>query len=372
MGFLRRRGGKGKEDDEPLPELTEEQQEQVEEVIKDNLSLMKEVVMRIREDEDYAKNMYSNCPRLQHLLDQYPDLRVVFQDPKMIRINFEQVYRDAGGVLPEDEEKKPSCFTRFVNSPIFKVLKVLLFVKKLLSCVAGGGFAFATGLITGCCFEDALEEIEGDADPLDDIDLDPNKEALNHAADYMEDPEVQEKMQELLEQDPDELQDSIENDEELRVLRDSNPLCEELMKDPETLKCLTDPDNLRALADAPDLIEADFIDPDGFDSSVLENQVEGGYDTYDGAYDTMDVGEGLYDDVELGEEDIEYDDGEAAEGEGEDEEEEEEEGIWNDAELEEQDRPDTQASKSASKSKARNTAKKTAQDTAEEGAQQPV
>ena len=149
MGFLRRRGGKGKEDDEPLPELTEEQQEQVEEVIKDNLSLMKEVVMRIREDEDYAKNMYSNCPRLQHLLDQYPDLRVVFQDPKMIRINFEQVYRDAGGVLPEDEEKKPSCFTRFVNSPIFKVCIWQTCLPTVLLCGWLAVHCCASRVITG-------------------------------------------------------------------------------------------------------------------------------------------------------------------------------------------------------------------------------
>ena len=44
----------------------------------------------------------------------------------------------------------------------------------------------------------------------------------------MEDPNVQEQMQRLLE-DPDNLADAIENDSELRTLRDSNPLCAELV-----------------------------------------------------------------------------------------------------------------------------------------------
>ena len=169
MGLLRRKGGKDKDGLSSTQDVTatqggdgvqldDEQLEAVQEAMKDNLTLMKEVVMRIREDPEFAKDMYKDCPRLQHLLDQYPDLRCVFQDPKMIRINFEQVYRDAGGVLPEDEDdsKKQSFMVWFANSPIFKVIKLLLFVKKAMACVAGGGFAFVSGFITGCCFEDAL------------------------------------------------------------------------------------------------------------------------------------------------------------------------------------------------------------------------
>jgi hypothetical protein len=246
----------------------------VQEVMKDNLELMFEVVQRIRDDEDFAKGIYKDCPRLQHLLDQYPDLRPVFEDPKLVRINFEQVYKDAGGILPEDEDeaKKKTWFQWFINSPIFKVLKVLMFIKKLLACIAGGGFAFISGCFMGCCFEDALEELdadgEGDGD-IDDGQMDPGKEALNRAADHMEDPEVQERMQQLLD-DPEGMEEAIENDSELRALRDSNPLCEELMKDPDTMRILTDPDNLRALGEASDLIEADFIDPDGFTPTDIE------------------------------------------------------------------------------------------------------
>ena len=36
------------------------------------------------------------------------------------------------------------------------------------------------------------------------------------------------------------------------------------MQDPETMRILVDPDNLRALAEAPQMIELDFADPNGF------------------------------------------------------------------------------------------------------------
>ena len=68
-------------------------------------------------------------------------------------------------------------------------------------------------------------------------------------------------MRVLLESNPENLDEAIEQDPELKALRDSNPLCAELMKDPETMQILVDPDNLRALADCPDLIEQDFSDP---------------------------------------------------------------------------------------------------------------
>jgi hypothetical protein len=317
-------------------------QDKAQEVMKDNLELMKDIVMKIREDPEFAKNIYSNCPRLQHLLTQYPDLRPIFENPKLVRINFEQVYRDAGGVLPEDEEKskKKSWLVWLVNSPIFKVLKLVLFVKKLVGCIAGGGFAFISGCIMGCCFEDALEELEADEDASADMDggPDPTQEALNKAAEHMEDPEVQEQMQRLLE-DPDNLQEAIENDDELRALRDSNPLCEELMSDPDTMRVLTDPENLRALGEAPSLIEADFIDPDSFtpDADVDIETGDGDFDIADGGDDDFDTGGGG-NDADANFDDADGDGDAEADGEGEDEgdENEEEEGWWDDAELEEQ------------------------------------
>mmetsp|Transcript_36365 Transcript_36365/g.87824 ORF Transcript_36365/g.87824 Transcript_36365/m.87824 type:complete len:649 (+) Transcript_36365:463-2409(+) len=338
-----------------VADIDPELQDKAQDVMKDNLELMKDIVMRVRDDPDFAKGIYKDCPRLQHLLEQYPDLRPIFEDPKLVKINFEQVYREAGGVLPEDEEKKKrSWLVWIVNSPIFKVLKLLLFVKKLVACIAGGGFAFVSGLFIGCCFEDALEELDGDADADadadGDMDADPNKEALNRAADHMEDPEVQEQMQRLLE-DPDNLQEAIENDSELRQLRDSNPLCEELMSDPDTMRVLVDPDNLRALGDAPSLIEMDFVDPDSFIPDVDADIETGGMDDagFDADYDASADGEVDIDvetdadaEVDLEDQDDGFDaeDQDDAEGDGDDadgeEEEEDDEGWWEDGELEDQ------------------------------------
>ena len=131
----------------PPPEVDQETQEKAQQVMKDHLEIMKDVVMKIRHQEGYAKAMYANCPRLQHLLDKNPDLRPVFEDPRLVRINFETVYKEAGGILPEDEEEEerkrnnPSLIMRIANHPIFKILKVLIFVKKFIGCIAGGGIA---------------------------------------------------------------------------------------------------------------------------------------------------------------------------------------------------------------------------------------
>lgn len=281
----------------PLPKLDKETTAKAQAVMKDHLTIMRDVVMKIRHQEGYAKAMYANCPRLQHLLERNPDLRPVFEDPRLVRINFETVYKEAGGILPEDEEEEerkkrnPSLIVRIANHPIFKFLKVLIFVKKIIGCIAGGGIALVsscwhclTDCCTDCCCEDAVEEVgEVDLDSQDEYGLDPdapldeNQKALNTAADYMEDPEVQEQMQRLLE-DPENLEDAIENDAELRALRDSNPLCAELMQDPETMKILTDPDNLRALGEAPHMIELDFTDPNGFtpEADFVEDNYNGG------------------------------------------------------------------------------------------------
>lgn len=331
MGLFRRKGGGGSgSETEGTTTIDEEGgatvaveaviTEQAQAVMLTHLEMMKEIVMKIRNEPGYAKNMYKECPRLQYLLEQNPDIRPVFEDPALVRINFETVYREAGGVLPEEEahavlaeakaKQKKSWIVRIANSPLFKLIKVALFFKKVIGCIAGGGIAAIGGCIacatdccTDCCCEDALEQISVDGDgsvDLDDGDYDemefgvegappdPNAEALNHAAEYMEDPDVQEQMQRLLE-DPDNLADAIENDTELRTLRDSNPLCAELMQDPETMKILVDPDNLRALGEAPQMIELDFADPNGFvpdtDFIDIEGGGGGGLETFDVDFD---------------------------------------------------------------------------------------
>jgi len=334
MGLFRRRaGGKegksSKKDKNPqpllgtsnhvvdetsdIPEMDPLLAEKARIVMKDHLNIMRDVVMKIRHEDGYAKAMYSNCPRLQHLLDRNPDLRPVFEDPRLVRINFETVYKEAGGILPEDEEAEaykrdhPSLLVRIANSRLFKVLKLLFFIKKIIACFAGGGIAIVAscwGCCTNCCTscfcEDALEEV-GEIDEEDGFDdedindgpqLDENQKALNAAADYMEDAEVQDQMQRLLE-DPEYLEDAIENDTELRTLRNSNPLCAELMRDPETMKILVDPDNLRALGEAPNMIELDFTDPNGFtpDADFLDIEFGNleGLDLMDGNGGDLDL-----------------------------------------------------------------------------------
>ena len=285
MGEVRQRPSRGFDNALAGGEDRAKVEEKAQAVMEDNLELMREVVMLIREDEDFARSIYSDCPRLQHLLDKHPDLRPVFEDPELIRINFEEVYRKNGGVLPEDELKKPPawkrCVSCIVNHPLFKVFRVLLFIKKVLNCIMGGGFAIIRGCFAGCiggfCMEEALDHV-GDHDALGDAGADngpnsANRAQLNKAADHMAEPEVQEKMNQVLESgDQEQLDQLIENDKELKALRDQNPLCAELMNDPETMRILVDPDNLRALADAPDLIAEDFADPDW----VAPDDIEGG------------------------------------------------------------------------------------------------
>jgi hypothetical protein len=245
-----------------------DEQELLHDVMGDNLDLMLEIVMKIREDEDFAKSIYDDCPRLQLLLDQHPDLRPIFEDPNLVRINFEQVYRNAGGVLPEDKQNE--IYKKFkeilpivVNHPLFKVFRFVLFIKKIYNFIFGGGLAMMKNIYISFLGFSGISMINPNG-LLDMIGVpeDTHKETLYQAAEYMEDPAVQEQMKILLEGNPEDLDEAIEQDPDLRALRESDPLCAELMNDPSTMKILLDPDNLRALADCPDLIEADFANPD--------------------------------------------------------------------------------------------------------------
>jgi hypothetical protein len=277
-----------------------EENEQLQEVMSDNLELMLEIIMKVREDEDFAKSVYADCPRLQHLLDQHPDLRPIFEDPKIVRINFETVYRKAGGRLPEDKvsvfaaasEKFKKTASYVVDHPAFKVFQFLVFLKKCYTFVVGFGANAVRAMLSGMFgsgeynsgsstenninsnVEDQFQDAGlGSADDL-------HKEGLYKAAEHMEDPDVREKMNSLVDGDPDKLSDAIENDVELRSLRESNALCAELMSDPSTMRILVDPENLRALGDCPDLIEMDFADPgwkpDPFDAVPFDDTVTPG------------------------------------------------------------------------------------------------
>lgn len=339
------------------------------------LELMRDIVMRIREDPIYASTIYADCPRLQHKLDERPDLRPVFEDPDLVRINFEQVFREAGGKLPEDEEEEKKkacwrkCLARVVNHPLFKVLRFILLIKKLVGCVTGGGFALVKGCFQRMCCESICEAagdqaIDGDFDAEGDAEagvesVNPtnaaNRVALNKVADYFEDPEVAEAMNELLENDPEGLEEAIENDPELKALRDSSPLCAELMSDPETMRILVDPDNLRALAECPDLIEADFADPHWEPTDV--EQAGSGSDIIQAAGAAKDgvvVADGIAELAELagdadindagldvGDVDVDAEADADADGEGEEDgEEEEEEGMLEEYEMGEAEGPE--------------------------------
>ena len=362
------------------------QNEVVEEVMRDNLDLMLEIVMRIREDPHFASTIYSDCPRLQHLLDQNPDLRPIFEDPYLVRLNFEKVYTDAGGTLPDAGPANKSLLAMIVSHPLFKVFRFLLVIKKVVSCIMGGGAAFFKSLVKGMCFDDVADMADlGDSDAQDqnaggnnDNDDDRHdtspenqeaKENLNRAADHMEDPEVQERMNEILNtDDPEQLDEAIENDPELKALRDSNPLCEELMSDPETMRILVDPDNLRALGECPDLIEQDFANPDWSPPDV---EAGPGLDTigeaeFEGALTfeaEPELDEDL-EDIEAGEDDAGSAEsnleGDEDEGDGDEEEEdEEEEGPefeMGDEEVEKKDKP--QGKKGSKSKKGKNQMKK--------------
>ena len=269
---------KALDDETPERELYEDDalNDKAQDVMASNLDVMRDIVFRIREDEEFAKSIYANCPRLQHLLKEHPDLRPIFEDPKLVRINFEKVYRDQGGVLPEDEEDKeePGVFRRAYDfiiakiaiitaHPLFKVFKILMLIKKIVGLLSPTkGFGLIKGFFVGL-FTDPDVVIDPN---IDDIGNPANLEMrmqLNAAAEHMEDPEIQERMDEMLD-NPDSMEETIENDPQLRALRVENQLCAALMDNPDTMRILVDPDNLRALAEAPDLIEQDFLDPSGF------------------------------------------------------------------------------------------------------------
>jgi hypothetical protein len=165
----------------------------IQDAMGSHLDLMLDIIMQIRQDEAFARSIYANCPRLQHLLDQHPDLRPIFDDPKLVRINFEDVYRKAGGMLPEDtptiKQRVLKVVGRIVQHPLFKLLRFLLVVKKIYNCIVGGGLGLVRetlcALFTDGGAAAACEDVDADGG-----DVNPENEAcreqLVRCADYME------------------------------------------------------------------------------------------------------------------------------------------------------------------------------------------
>ena len=169
----------------------------IEDAMGNHLDLMLDIIMQIREDEAFARSIYANCPRLQHLLDQHPDLRPIFDDPKMVRLNFEDVYRKAGGILPEDaptiKQRALVIVGRIVRHPLFKVLRFLLVIKKIYNCIVGGGLSCVRGALCAMFTDGGTAAAAAGAS--DDVDVDGGdvnleneacRDQLMSCADYME------------------------------------------------------------------------------------------------------------------------------------------------------------------------------------------
>ena len=125
-------------------------------------------------------------------------------------------------------------------------------------------------------FEGDIEPPSGDAALAAD--------ACNAAAEHFDDPAVAEEMDRLLEENPDNLDEIVENDETLRNLRNSDPIAAELMRDPETFKVITDGDNLRAMGELTQAMEGDFVN--GLDGG-------GGADAAANAMDALDAADAV-------------------------------------------------------------------------------
>jgi hypothetical protein len=193
--------------------------------------MMKEIVDKIKKDEEFARNIYADCPRLQALLTKHPDIRPLFENPRFVIINFQKVYHDA-------------IRDQVTAHPLFWVFEILARIHRVVMWPI-----HIYRFTKACCCATTLN--------------DERLFSIYNAANRLADPDVQAQLDEALADDPTLLGLLIEANIDLRALRDSNPLCAEMMNDPETFRIISIPDNLRALGDAPELIELDFLDPDG-------------------------------------------------------------------------------------------------------------
>jgi hypothetical protein len=197
----------------------------------ENLELMKRIVDLVKADEEFARNVYADCPRLQSLLTRHPDLRSFFESPRFIMINFQKVYDDAVRDLVSAH-------------PLFWVFETLARIHRVVMCPIHIYKFIKT------CFCAPL---------LNDERFVP----IYNAANRLEDPDIQAQLHEAIAGDPSLLEHFVATHEDLRTLRDSDPLYAEIMSNPDTFRIISIPDNLRALVYARELIELDILDPDG-------------------------------------------------------------------------------------------------------------
>jgi hypothetical protein len=195
------------------------------------LKIMKACVDKVNVDEEFARNIYADCPRLQALLTKRPDIRPFFESPKFIIINFRKVYDDAIRDL-------------VTSHALFWVFQILARIHRVVMCPI-----HIFKVIRACSY----------ATTLNDERLFP----IYNVASRLEDSDVRAQLHEAIAGDPTLLKRFVEAHEGLRALRDSDPLYAEMISDPEAFRIISIPENLRALCDAPELIQLDFLDSDG-------------------------------------------------------------------------------------------------------------
>jgi len=304
-----------------------------EEVLQDNPDAMHDLMQKIRSDPNYITSLYKDCPGMRQVLDEHPDLKKIFENPDIMRRSFEAVYiknggepepvdeddsdyesdtdeddyessyggsnrrgkayGDAGTLATEDfddddtlaRQKKALKKKRAEEKAARNPSKAVKFLSKLVGM--RGIVILVISFMSPFKIVRKLGEVffEGDIEPPSG-DAALAADACNAAADHFDDPAVAEEMDRLLEENPDNLDEIVENDETLRNLRDSDPIAAELMRDPETFKVITDGENLRAMGELTEAMQADFAN--GLDGG-------GGVDAAANAMDALNTADAVGD-----------------------------------------------------------------------------
>mmetsp|Transcript_16976 Transcript_16976/g.36955 ORF Transcript_16976/g.36955 Transcript_16976/m.36955 type:complete len:638 (-) Transcript_16976:939-2852(-) len=277
-----------------------------EQVLQDNPDAMHDLMQKIRSDPNYITQLYKDCPGMRRVLDEHPDLKKIFENPDIMKQSFEAVYVKNGGEPEPQPDEDDSDYESDTDEDDYessyggsnrgkssyndgkslatedfddddtlarqkKALKKKRAAEKaakdptkaaqVLSKLAGarGIVIIAMSFMSPFKIVRKLGEVffEGDIEPPTG-DAAIAADACNAAAEHFDDPAVAEEMDRLLEENPDNLDEIVENDEALRNLRDSDPIAAELMRDPETFKVITDGDNLRAMGELTQAMEGDF------------------------------------------------------------------------------------------------------------------
>ena len=263
-------------------------------ILTGNPGAVTDFMGQVRSDPEFCVSLYKDCPRMQEVLGKNPDLKKIFEDPVKMRASFEHVYQQGGGEaapgnwfeeamdvdsvvtdvtekrrkvaekererLLKDNAKPPNAMAAKALSGVMMVLKAKRVVTSLMS------FASPTGALKQAMNFIHPDDFEGDiggdvdGDGLDIDGLDGDSSEIDKAMARFQDPMVAEEIDRILEQPPEEMAMAIEDNEDLRALRDSNPLAAGMMGDPESFRVIMDPENLKACLELNDAMELDFME----------------------------------------------------------------------------------------------------------------